>query len=898
MRAEMTDPPRRRLRLTLGVKFILLIATLLSLTLAAEALVNYEHQRSTLLQALREKAAIQGRFVSSISKEAILSHDYVSLNRYMQDISQIEDIVYGVILSPKGDNLTTYLDRENRFVAAALARGARDVRAVLEAIHREPAVISLTYPVSLDDARIADFVIGVDTSRVTQLARDELTRQLLSNAAIIVGLGFAIWWGFRTGVLRPIERLMAGADRAARGNLAEAVPVQSEDELGALTRAFNQMMIQLKQSLARSQETMQKLRDLNRTLEARVQERTARLELAQRIAQMGYWDFDLASGRLQVSPQVCRMLGATPGKTVRRHGVLRLVHPDDRAELFHTFARAAARAKAFELEVRARLPNGEARILALTGEPTLSEAGTQRLFGIVQDITERAKAEFAAQKALTEKLSAESANEAKSAFLANMSHEIRTPLTAIIGFAENLLEEDTLGPTQRASIHTIVENGRHLLHVINEILDLSKIESGRLEVEILPTPVLEVIADVESLIGMMARDKGLRWEVEYDYPFPRQIQTDPTRLKQILLNLCSNAVKFTERGSLRLRVGCDRSAGQLLLSVVDTGIGIAEENLPRLFAPFTQADASTTRRFGGTGLGLYISRQLAEMLGGGIEIKSVLGLGTRVYVRIATGAVADDDWVTGPGDVVAAGRPAAAVEARALGGRVLLAEDSPDNQRLVTLYVEKTGAEIRVVNNGRSAVEEALAGDFDLVLMDMQMPLMDGIEATRILRQAGYPRPIVALTANAFKEDRERCAQAGCDDFLTKPIDRDAFHAVLAKYLPPMQPADATTASSGSLEDEIAQLGQAFLRNLPSRVAAIRAAFEAGNTHDLRILLHQLKGIAGTFGHPAVTERAAAAEQAIKQNDLDALPQRLQALYSACDAATAPVSGAPGTRAA
>jgi len=877
-------------RMTLGTKFVLLVATVLSLTLAADAVITYQRQESVLLQGLREKAAIQGQFVSSISKEAILSHDYVSLNRYMQDISRIEDVVYGVIVSSRGDNLTSYLDPDHpRIRKARTAAKEGSVRGVIDEVNRDPAVLTLSYPVMLDDERLADFTIGIDKTRVSRLAHAEFHRQLATNSAIVILLGLAIYFVFRYSALRPIISLIAGASRVAAGNLVEPVRVTSTDELGRLTRSFNLMMTQLRESHARTNEAMTKLRELNRTLEIRVQERTARLELAQRIAQIGHWDYVLGDGVFHVSTQVNKLLGLDRHRALRYENVARAIHPRDRRRVFDVFREAVATARPFETQCRVVWPNGDQRTVAITAELTPSEeTGRQRLFGIIQDITERAEAEHVAQAALIEKLDAELASEAKSAFLANMSHEIRTPLTAIIGFAETLLEADQSEAKRHAASRTIIRNSQHLLHLINEILDVSKIESRRLEIEILPTDLPAVVADVQSVMAMLAGEKHLSFSVDYECPVPRHIHTDPTRFKQILLNLCSNAIKFTEKGGVRVSVSFRPEARQLAVAVADTGIGISPEQLARLFAPFSQADSSTTRRFGGTGLGLYISRQLAQMLGGNVEIRSRPGLGTRVEVTLNTGEVAADDLMfAAPSAEHEADRPARRQNgaAEALHGRVLLAEDSPDNQRLIGRLIRRTGAEVVIAGNGKAAVEQALSDHFDLILMDMQMPVMDGIAATRLLRRAGYHGPIVALTANAFKEDRERCAEAGCDDFLTKPIDRGAFGHTLARYLGGTAGTDALPAGdpfTGDLHD----LAADFVGKLPQWVAKLRGAYAVGDLATLRTLAHQLKGLGGTFGFPEITRQAQKINRRL--HDGEAVdPSELDHLCAICETSIA-----------
>jgi signal transduction histidine kinase/CheY-like chemotaxis protein len=885
-------PNKSRFRMTLSTKFILLMATLLSLALAAESIINYQQQRSLLLENLKEKAAIQGRFVSAISKEAILSHDYVALNRYMEQISHIEDIVYGTVLSLKGDNLTSYLDPSNPHVVDARAKVPnRNFLSIVGEIDRNPRVFTVTYPILLDGERIADFVIGIDTSRINGLARKELLRQLASHAALILLLGVAIYFAFRHSALRPINSLIAGAARVAEGNLSDPVDVHSEDEIGELTHSFNRMMGQLKESVARTNDAMGKLRDLNRTLEARVQERTARLELAQRIAQMGHWDYETENHSFHLSRQVQVCFGLDLDQPFRRTAFLRTIHPDDRRPLFDAFKASVEQRQPFTAEFRVILPDADERVVTAMAELLVSERdGHRRLFGIVQDITTRVRAEHAAHKALVEKLDAESASEAKSAFLANMSHEIRTPLTAIIGFAEALVDTVQAGSERQEATRAIIANGKHLLHVINEILDLSKIESRKMEVELIRTDLPALLNDVGSIVALLAQEKDLDFSIEYEYPVPAQIHTDPTRLKQILLNLCGNALKFTRRGSVRLCVYYTTERQLLHVSVIDTGIGISREKLDKLFSPFTQADSSTTRQFGGTGLGLYISKQLAEMLGGTVQIKSVQGLGTMADVSVASGDLSASAWIREATDLpgrLPSEKPSSGIQP--LHGRVLLVEDSTDNQKLISLYIKKTGAEVEIADNGLSGVNKALAGKFDLVLMDMQMPIMDGIEATRRLREQGYASPIVALTANAFKEDRDRCAAAGCDGFLTKPIDQSAFYRTLEAYLPGDTPPVALSAPNAvdDLDEDIYRLTVEFVAQLPAWVDHLRQAYQSESRTQLKTLVHQLKGLGGTFGYPGITAHAAEVDRLLKQNEKANLDAPLEQLIDTCNQAMA-----------
>ena len=877
----------RRCRLSLGVKFVLITVAILSLTMSAAAVLRYHEQQQYFHDNLTSKARTQAKFVAAISIEALLSYDYVTLNRFMLDTSQIEDIVYAVILSPDDKPLTSYLDRKNSYIEAALRTAAPDsVAAVLAQVDRDPMVFVITEPVMLDDKVIATLQIGVDHARLTELARHLFIRQLLESAAIIVVLGLCIYFAFRYNTLLPVKNLSGGAERVARGDLGQDVAVHSYDELGQLTESFNAMMHRLKASVTEKDDALAQLRDLNRSLNARVAERTARLELAQKIAHMGHWDVPAESSEMQVSAQVYSILGIDPGAVLSTRALLRRVHPDDRAAVLQAFARGLDKPSALELEFRVRRPDGDERWLTVTADASGDSAsGGPRLSGIVQDITERKRAELLSQAALVDKINAESANAAKSAFLATMSHEIRTPLTAILGFADVALDHQRPENQRADALHTIIRNGRHLLHVINEILDFSKIESKNLVIERLRTPLFQVIADVTSLMGMQAREKGLSFTVEHAYPLPTHISTDPTRLKQILLNLCANAIKFTHQGGVRLELAYEPASQRIRLSIVDSGIGINTEQQAKLFQPFSQADSSTTRRFGGTGLGLYISRQLAEKLGGGISIKSISGLGTRMDVTIDAGTVAAADLCTAIPDAappqVVAPPPG---EVRLLRGRVLLAEDSPDNQLLISLYVHKAGAEITIVNNGQRAVETALADNFDLVLMDMQMPVMDGITATEWLRKAGYAGPVVAITANALKEDQQRCLEAGCDGFLTKPIDTTAFHELLARYLAPAA-AGTNADTDDEFDTEMRALTTQFMDGLSARVQGMQQALDAADDEKLRRAVHQLKGSAGTYGCPEITEQAAQLERQIKSHNQAGVCTALETLKALVDTA-------------
>ncbi len=420
-----------------------------------------------------------------------------------------------------------------------------------------------------------------------------------------------------------------------------------------------------------------------------------------------------------------------------------------------------------------------------------AEGGISGVVATVHEITERKRMEEEHRKA---KAAAEAASQAKSEFLANMSHEIRTPMTAILGYADLLHEEEKRGalPNHRAEAWSALRrNGEHLLEVINGILDLSKIEAGELGLERTACSPAELVEGVISAVRVRAAAKQLELSSQIAECVPRTIVTDPVRLRQILFNLVDNAVKFTDHGRVHVTTRLvDRGERPLLqFEVTDTGIGIAREQLCRLFRPFTQVDGRASRRFAGTGLGLAISRRLAVALGGEIEVESRPGEGSRFRATVDPGPIGSVPTPGAAGDAGAARRDLAATEEPPrLRGRILLAEDGPDNRRLVGLVLQKAGAELEFVEDGLSALGRAWTAwqegrPYDVVLMDMQMPVMDGYQATRELRARGYPGPILALTAHAMSEDRRKCLEAGCDAYLRKPIDRRELIGSIAGFL-------------------------------------------------------------------------------------------------------------------
>lgn len=378
------------------------------------------------------------------------------------------------------------------------------------------------------------------------------------------------------------------------------------------------------------------------------------------------------------------------------------------------------------------------------------------------------------------------ANKAKSEFLANMSHEIRTPMNAIIGFSDILADED-LTAEQKQDVNLIRESGHNLLTLIDDILDFSKIEAGQLNTEIIDCSLAKLLNTVGPLMRPTAIKKGLEFGIVEDSGLPAQIRSDPTRLKQCLINLIGNAIKFTNEGHVWVKVSLEEYEGKpyIRFDVADTGIGIPKEKQETIFEAFTQADGDTNRKYGGTGLGLTITKQLVELLGGELGLTSEAGKGSVFSFTIPANVDVAKQPLLDRNNIDSDADPAhGETEQPEYSGNVLVAEDVKTNQMLIKSLLERLGVQVTIVDNGNEALQKALTCQFDLILMDIQMPYMNGYEATEGIRKEGITTPIIALTANAMKGDEEKCLEAGCNDYLPKPIDHRELFKMLDEYLP------------------------------------------------------------------------------------------------------------------
>lgn len=508
-----------------------------------------------------------------------------------------------------------------------------------------------------------------------------------------------------------------------------------------------------------------------------------RLDLALTAAQEGLWDWNLLTDEVYFNDVWFTMLGYEPSELPMTLQTWELLcHPEDVGNAYTEIRRHQdGETDRYVCEQRLKRKDGSWAWILDVGEVVERDASGKptRMIGVHIDISDQKQVQSELAEA---RVAAEAASDAKSGFLANMSHELRTPLTSIIGFSEILGDDiaDIDGVKKAAGI--ISTNAKHLLTLINDILDLSKIESDRIEFEPIECSPRQFLSDLDLMMRQVAEAKGIAFETEVEYPVAETVKLDEVRVRQILVNLAGNAVKFTSEGRVRVSLVCrpdDEGQTALTVHVEDTGIGMDKACVERIFRPFMQGELSSTRRFGGTGLGLSISKRLAEMMDGRIEVMSTPGKGSRFTLIVPLGSP-EISMIDRDAQTSANIEPSAIPERHKIsleGARILLVEDGVDNQKLLNLLLTKAGAEVVIASDGLEGADAALkakASDtpFDLVLMDMQMPVLDGYGATRKLREAGFTTPVVALTAYATSEDRAKCLDAGCDDFLTKPIAR------------------------------------------------------------------------------------------------------------------------------
>lgn len=584
-----------------------------------------------------------------------------------------------------------------------------------------------------------------------------------------------------------------------------------------------------------------------------------RLREAHELASLGSWSLDLATGALTWSEEALRVLELGKAPEGRFEEVVRAsAHPDDLEAVLAAFAITVPDGRRHEIDFRVVLVDGRVKWVKARWRTEPDAAGRpRRVQGTLQDVTEHMLA-LEARDLARAKEAAEAANREKSAFLAGMSHEIRTPMNAILGFTQLLLGDPGLSARHREQVGTIYRSGEYLLGLINDVLEMSKIEAGHVTVRPTETDLAVLLADVESMVGYRARSKGLSLVIERADDLPGHVVTDERRLRQILLNLVGNAVKFTETGGVTVRVRTEAEVGgalRLVVEVEDTGPGISEEELPRLFGRYEQARAGREKG-GGTGLGLALSRGFARLMGGDVTAQSRPGEGSTFHLTLpiaAASAPPDSGAVESP-------RPArlAPGESRR---RILVAEDVAENQEIFARMLGRVGFEVRLASDGAEAVSLAASWRPHLVLMDLRMEGMDGIEATRAIRaaEAGERLPIIAVTANAFEENRAEAREAGADDFLAKPF-READ--LLRKVAGALGIAYVVEASEGGPEGGDPGPLPGFRSIPPETRAALRSAVERCDLDAIRALAEGLRH------EPAVADRVLELAEAFEYETL------------------------------
>jgi len=466
------------------------------------------------------------------------------------------------------------------------------------------------------------------------------------------------------------------------------------------------------------------------------------------------------------------------------------------------------------------------------------------------------------------------ASEIKSRFLANMSHEIRTPLTAVIGYAESILAGEIDAQEQYNAISIINNSGQHLLSLLNDILDISKVEADKLDVELLPTKLFNLIEEVRLLVGDKALQKGIQFNIDYQFPLPTKLITDPTRLKQILINLLNNAIKFTEQGFVRIVIS--HTPSLLQFKIEDSGIGINNQDLEKLFKAFSQVNHSAKNSFGGTGLGLNISKYLSEKLGGNIKVFSKEGKGSCFTVTIALNEADDCTWINTLQDIesVLSMSCNGVKPENKLNGKVLLAEDDKGLRKLFTLILTKLGLTVTTVEDGKKLVDAALVNEFDLILSDIHMPNMGGIEAMNLVKATGCETPFVALTANAMTHEIAHYLDVGFNAYLSKPIQREKLVEVINHYLDLNTNIDEIDIP----DNHLSQLKKDFLHDLPCDVRNIKSAFLQQDWHKLKFFAHSLNGTSAVFEFDEINLLAAELEKGLQTGEFPTNSMQMQIL--------------------
>lgn len=773
MRAFHLNSLRTKLILASVVVEVVMLSLLVvnSLRLTNASLLNQAQIRVAELNVLFDAALAA----------PMVQRDYSTLKDILEESRREEGISYLVLQ-----------DRHGKILAAVghpADQPLPPASASLDLDNAERDHFNLSVQIRLAGQTLGRLNYGLSSAFLVE-ARAHLLRQSLIIAGVEVILSILLLTALGIWLTRHMARLTLASDAVAAGNFNTSVAVSSTDEVGQLASAFNCMTQAIRERIHLLAESEEKHRSYVEN------------------APEGIFVADIAGHLLDANPAATEMTGYTHAELLGM-SIGDLAPPgalDEHLALFYSVKQRGE----MDMEISLRRKDGAEIIVTLRA----IMLPNNRVMGMARDITasKLAEAELREYQAHLERMvaertealsqakeAAEAANRAKSTFLANMSHELRTPMNAIMGMT-GLARRRAAEPQLRDHLDKIDAASKHLLAVINDILDISKIEAERLHLEHADFTLGAVLENIASLVSDKVVEKHLHLHLDVLPDEARQpLRGDPLRLGQILLNLVGNAVKFTEAGSVAVRLRLDAAgSGETWLrgEVTDTGIGVAAAEQARLFTAFEQADGSMTRKYGGTGLGLAISKRLVEMMGGEIGVASRRGAGSTFWftVRLARGA---EVGAAMPEVIAGTGTAEERLKAGYAGTRVLLAEDEPVNQEVARMLLEDAGLVVDLADDGARALELAQGTRYALILMDMQMPRLNGIEATQAIRALpGHAAtPILAMTANAFNEDRQACLAAGMNDHLAKPVDRDHLYETLLRWL--AQPRPSSTQRPG-----------------------------------------------------------------------------------------------------
>ncbi|HET8706732.1 MAG TPA: ATP-binding protein, partial [Pseudomonadales bacterium] len=735
-----------------------------------------------------------------------------------------------------------------------------------------------------------------DVSYVRDLLADNMRRTFIV-AAFFILLGLPFLYVSNRKQQRDTALLQREIDEKS----------QVQDQLQVLYEELDQRVRdrtrELEESVLKKQLEVQRREEIQKQLQASEQ----RLELSIQSAGIGLWDWNLISGHVDISLEWLAMLGyeqddITPHIDSWRN----LIDPQIRRDIEIALVdHIRGKSEIFRTEQRLRTKDGDYKWVLVVGKLVeWDENGRPlRLLGVHIDIDDEKRASTQLKEARD---AAEAGNKAKSEFLAMMSHELRTPLNAIIGFTSRLLGTP-LSEQQRQYLLRVSSSSQLLFGIIRDILDFSKIEAGKLHLEERTFSLLEPIKNLEALFSEPARQKNLQFNIVHEQSVPVHLLGDPLRLTQVLMNLISNAIKFTEQGSVTLKIegeSVDQDSVALVFRVIDTGIGISTEDSDRLFEAFSQADSSHSRRYGGAGLGLTIAKQLAELMGGSLSFQSEINRGTEFCFRVRMHCAVPDTI-----DPVESKLP----QLKSLAGcRVLLVDDIEVNRELAHELLREFQVEVITAENGVEAVACAISLPLDLILMDIQMPMMDGLAATQQIRALGMGLPIIAMTANAMPGDKEKCLASGMNDYLAKPISFEALQAVLQRWLPETRakPIESRVAAAplgaessdtlASLIDEksaLARLGnrttlyakllKSFVDSQQGQKNVLRELITTGDYENGLLVAHSMKSSAASIGAEILSSQAAKIEKALREGaeidlaELDGYENSLQNVIAA-----------------